>query len=365
MRLSVIESFYPAYLHQFYRKRPWLKDASFAECRLSLLEDRFDASHIFEPIYHHDPNVQFVVYNDKHSQQRWAQENRLRTRNMIEILLTQIEHHRSDVIYALEPSFMTPDVMSRFPGTVKKIIIWHAFPAIANYDGVDLVLSSHKNYLIQASSKGVATGYFTPSHDPEMSRLAYNEFRPIDISFVGIYADTHGRRNRLLQKIADLGNYCRLVFGLMHPKKRPLLNTRFLRRLPSPFPYLPRNLRRVSYGPIFGRDLYGILSHSKIVLNASADVALTPYRGNMRCYEAMGCGACLVSDEGMYPNGMIDNETFISFTDEEDAVRKIKELLQDPGRCRSIGRKAADMIETNYSKSAQWSRFKELVSNLG
>jgi hypothetical protein len=46
-----------------------------------------------------------------------------------------------------------------------------------------------------------------------------------------------------------------------------------------------------------------LIGSSKIVRSGAIDMAGAD-RGNMRCFEAMGCGALLLSDEGNYPEGM-------------------------------------------------------------
>jgi hypothetical protein len=51
------------------------------------------------------------------------------------------------------------------------------------------------------------------------------------------------------------------------------------------------------------QKLYELIGKSKIVLNGVIDMVGRD-RGNMRCFEAMGCGALLLSDEGNYPKGM-------------------------------------------------------------
>jgi spore maturation protein CgeB len=146
----------------------------------------------------------------------------------------------------------------------------------------------------------------------------------------------------------------------MHPRFRPWTNVRFLNRIPSPWPYLPSEIRRVSQGPVFGRELYALLSRAKIVFNASIDMAGS-HRGNIRCFEAMGCGACMVSDEGIYPDGMVDGETFVSYNDSLHAVAALERLLAEPERARTIGRRAAAMLAERHSKEQQWQRFGELV----
>ena len=65
----------------------------------------------------------------------------------------------------------------------------------------------------------------------------------------------------------------------------------------------PDAIAEIAKPPVFGRQLYELIGSSKIVLNGAIDMAGTD-RGNMRCFEAMGCGALLVSDAGGYPDGM-------------------------------------------------------------
>jgi hypothetical protein len=54
----------------------------------------------------------------------------------------------------------------------------------------------------------------------------------------------------------------------------------------------PDAIAGIAKPPVFGRLLYELIGSSKIVLNGAIDMAGTD-RGNMRCFEAMGCGALL------------------------------------------------------------------------
>ena len=364
MRLLIVESFYGNYLEKFYQKRPWLDSATSLECQAFLLEDRFDAPHIFEPVYNHDPDVRFVVFNDERCQRKWAVVNGLRTVNLEDILVAQIEEHRSEVVYWLAPQLRSRNLNDFLKGRVKKNIIWSAAPQTPNnYDGVDLVLSSHKQYLEHANEFGIESAYFTPSLDPQLVSYSANTFRPIDICFVGSYSPAHSKRNKLLEKLSELASKYRIVLGLMRPRPRRLSSIPFLSRFLNPSGKLPKNLQKISCGPVFGRDLYTLFSHSKIIINASVDLTV-PFRGNMRCYEAMGCGACMLSDEGIYPQGMESGVTFVSYSDEDDMCLKVEKLLFDGDLCRSIGQKGAEMLSEHYSKPEQWIRFRALMEKL-
>ena len=87
-------------------------------------------------------------------------------------------------------------------------------------------------------------------------------------------------------------------------------------------------IAKIAKPPIFGRQLYELIGRSKIVLNGTIDMAGQD-RGNMRCFEAMGCGALLVSDAGNYPEGMVADETIVTYQTSEDCLNQIRRSLAD------------------------------------
>src|SRR4029077_15350001 len=104
--------------------------------------------------------------------------------------------------------------------------------------------------------------------------------------------------------------------------------------------------------PVFGRDLYAALARSKIVLNGAIDMAGSE-RGNMRCWEALGCGALMVSDAGCYPEGMVDGETLRLFATPAQAVEAVEVALAGESQRARIAAAGQRMISTAYSKQRQ------------
>ena len=84
----------------------------------------------------------------------------------------------------------------------------------------------------------------------------------------------------------------------------------------------------------------------------------------MRCFEALGGGAMLLSDEGDYPDGMRDGETIVTYNSPEQAVNRIETLLEDSERRLRVARAGHEMVSTRYSKEAQWKRFEALVASI-
>jgi spore maturation protein CgeB len=122
----------------------------------------------------------------------------------------------------------------------------------------------------------------------------------------------------------------------------------------------PVEIRRVAKPAVFGRDLFEVLSRAKIVLNGAIDMAGND-RGNMRCFEAMGCGALLLSDAGVYPAGMENDRTLVTYDSVAGAMDATAGLLADSTRRLGIAAAGNELMNTQYSKSRQWAAFKALV----
>ena len=181
--------------------------------------------------------------------------------------------------------------------------------------------------------------------------------------FVGGYSRHHRQRAVILEVVAALADRYNIVFHLDR--------SRLCRLAESPLGYLlplaghrrPPAIRAIAKAPVFGLDYYEALSAAKIVLNGAIDMAGAD-RGNMRCFEALGSGALLLSDEGNYPDGMADGDTIATYKSPEDAVSQVKTFLDAPARRSGLARAGHEMVSTRYSKEIQWQRFEALVAAL-
>src|SRR5205085_6727591 len=90
----------------------------------------------------------------------------------------------------------------------------------------------------------------------------------------------------------------------------------------------PSSIADIARSPVFGRELYVLLGQSKIVLNGAIDMA-GPDRGNMRCFEAIGCGALLLSDEGNYHDGMRNQDTMLTYDNAANCIGQIERSLKN------------------------------------
>jgi hypothetical protein len=332
----------------------------FLQQRDTLLHDSYGGAHVLLPVVNRSPDAFFTSGDVEKMQRAWAQESGLPARTpLADILLAQIEHHHTEVFYNLDPGRFDGAFVRRLPAHVKRKIAWRAAPGKVDFDGYDLVVSNFPSIRQSYEEQGIRTAELFPAHDTALDDYARNENRDIDVLFFGGFSRHHSKRAGILEAVARLNADYNVVFHLD--------NSRFTRLAETPLGWFgplakarrPDAIIKVAQPPVFGRAMYAELGRAKIVINAAIDMA-GPDRGNMRCFEAMGGGALLLTDDGIYPTGMVDGKTMVTYKGAEDAVAKIKQYLGHE-TWGELARFGHNMIQTNYRRSEQFSKFAELI----
>jgi len=339
--------------------------ATFAEKIRAFINFREGAAHILLPVDQRAGWAFFTNGDDGEVQRIWAREHGLPSRASLgDILKAQIEEHRADVFYNLDATGWNSEFIGSLPGCVKKVIAWHAAPfRDVSFSDYDLVVCNFPSILAALKQQGCRTDYFFPAYDPELEPFAARRDRPVDVLFVGGYSRHHGRRAAVLEAVAKLSGEYRIVYHLDRSRLCRLAESPLGRFLPLARHRRPQAIRAITREPRFGRDYYELLSAAKIVLNGAIDMAGED-RGNMRCFEALGSGALLLSDQGSYPDGMRDGETLATYASPEQAVQQVRRLLADSEQRLGLARVGHEMVSSRYSKAAQWQRFEALVASI-
>lgn len=151
------------------------------------LDDRFNAVHLLSPIVNMSQDGFFTNGDDEILQKKWARENGLRTSaSLEEILLAQIEAHRTEVFYNLDPMRYPSSFVRRLPSCVKRSVCWRAAPSPgADFSGYDLVVCNFPSIIKSWSQLGWRSAYMTPSYDPAMDGGLIEQKRDIDVLFIG------------------------------------------------------------------------------------------------------------------------------------------------------------------------------------
>lgn len=360
MKLFQNSGVYPAYLPRLRRLTQGNK--GFNAQVGAFLDDRFGACHFLKPVLDRAASAFFTNGDDEQLQRQWARERGMRSvSTLTDILLAQIEDHRTEVFYNLDPMRYQSDFVRKLPSCVKKTVAWRAAPSPgADFSAYDLVVCNFPGILQGYAAMGWRTAWLAPAHDPAMVGYAGATERPVDVVFVGGYTRHHRRRAELLEAVAALQNEHSVRFHLDRSRLTRWAESIPGRLLPLARHRRPEVIRAVTQPPVFGLDLYRALANAKIVLNGAIDMAGQD-RGNMRCFEAMGCGGLLLSDEGNYPEGMIAGVNLETYSTPEAAVGLIRQLLKNDDQRSRMAKSGTEMIARNYSKARQWERFASLT----
>jgi hypothetical protein len=363
MRIFQNAGIYPAYLSRLNHIAGEAK--TFSQRASVFLGDRYGACHFLLPVLQGHANAFFTNGDDEFLQRMWAREQGMASDvTLKQILLAQIEHHRADVFYNHDPMRYGSEFVRRLPGCVKHAVAWRAAPSPnADFGAYDVVVCNFPTILQEYTKIGWRSEYFSPAHDPEMNAYAANVDRPFDVVFVGGYSRHHRRRAEVLEAVSESRKHLRVAFYLDRSRLTRLAESPIGRLFPLFSHRRPVNIRTVSAEPVFGRDLYGVLSRAKVVLNGAVDMAGGD-RGNMRCFEAMGCGALMVSDAGRYPSGMRHGENMLTYRNAEEAVSQIKRAVCEVEWTRQIARNGHELMRFSYDKATQWQNFQDLVGRL-
>ena len=338
---------------------------SYTEHLEVFLADCYGACHVLGPVLERSADAFFTNGDDEGIQRAWAREHGLSaTISMADILLAQLEEHRAEVFYNLDPMRFGAEFVARLPGCVKRTIAWRAAPSAgADLGAFDLLVCNFPGILRGYAAQGWRCAYFAPALDPTMEQFSAQQERPVDVVFVGGYTRHHRNRSEVLEAVAGLADRRTVMFHIDRSRPTVLAESPLGCLLPLGKYRRPKVIQQVHAEPVFGIDLYAVFSRAKIVLNGAIDMAGED-RGNMRCFEAMGCGALMVSDAGRYPAGMADGETMLTYDTPAGAAATIDGILNRPDELRAIAMRGRRSMEQHYNKRDQWSSFVELASAL-
>jgi spore maturation protein CgeB len=196
---------------------------------------------------------------------------------LYESLATQIRYHKPDVLLNHDMYLIRCDFLKEMKPYVGLLMGQHAGPPLPTDLGCyDLFISSFQPYVDRARHMGIPAELNRLGCDPAWLSCMDGEERPFDTTFIGSFHPMHASRVALLEVLCS--------------------------RFPQVKVWTPRvdqlalgsSIRNCYQGVAWGREMYQILSRSKITLNHHGDVL--PYANNIRLYEATAMGAMLITD---------------------------------------------------------------------
>lgn len=305
-----------------------------------------------------------IIINDLILQRKWL---RLKKKNIKDenILKTQIESIKPDYILFNNIRDFENNIIYCKTKKIKTLF----------YDGIG------SNKLYEYKPSGVITclkysyKFYKKNKIPCLylphgfdERIKIKSKKKYDIIFIGnISSFKHIKRTIFLY---ELSNYLKL--NLWISEKPNLLKSIFI------FFYLlifqPNNslkyllainlIKKENNGAIYGKDMYELISKSKIVVNFHIDTSKDE-SANMRMFEVTGLGTCLATDNKKnLKNFFNKSNEILVYNNVKDISKKIKYLLNNESKLKNISRKGRLRTLKNHKLNLRFLKLEKFIKEI-
>ena len=335
MRIAVVDTYYPAFVAEHYRRRPKLRRAPYAEQLEALFARSFGTSNAYsynlKALGHESAEL---AVNCLEVQSAWAREHgtaalgRLttalptrvgvaaRSRFLHRVAREQLAALDPEVVYLQDLWFFRRDELDALRAECRLVVgqIASRPPGLDLLRGFDLITTSFPHFVSRFREAGIDSEYLRVAFDERvLGRVrargvdpAPAADRPYGLSFVGGLDPTvHGEGVALLERLSGRVPIDVWGYGARASSK------------PNGY-----------HGEAWGLEMYKVLARSRISLNRHIDVA-EGHANNMRLFETTGVGALLLTESA--PN-LADlfapGEEVVAYDDEDDLMEKIEHYLE-------------------------------------
>lgn len=369
-KILILDTYYPAFLDEFYKNNPKAKNLNYERQKRSLQNSLFGTSDFYSKSLNQlGFSSTEIIINNTILQERWEKEyakriklnlhnklidifikavpfiaNRVSSRSNLEILKEQIEYYKPDILYCQNIGYTDPAFLYSVKNKVKLLVgqIASPLPPKLFLKPYDLIITSFPHFIGKFKKMGIKAEYLKLCFESSIPKRIPKQKRIYDVTFVGGISRVHKAGLKLLYKLAEEVDLDVWGYGREELDKGS-------------------RLYKSHHGEAWGKDMYKIFLQSKITVNRHIDIAEN-YANNMRLYEATGCGAMLLTDKKKNLNEMFSvGREVVEYGSIGDLAAKIKYYLTNEKERVKIAKagQAKTMKRHNYSV-----RMKELVEIL-
>ncbi len=350
MRLLKIGVYYPAYLEQFYARRPGLAAEPYAAQHAALIDDCFGSSdfwtHALSQLGYETCDL---IINAEPMQRAWAAERGPafdEANWLFQITEAQVRDFRPDVLIVADYSTVTAAFLRRLRDacpSLKLVLGWCGAPYgdASVFAEWDVVLSCVPELVSHFREAGHRSRHVNHAFEPRvLERLEGETATAADFAFIGSlvkFERFHLGREKLLSRLVKETGLQIWSAVVRPPSSRLGSVARFLRGAwRSPQTSVDARIARRARPPLFGLDMFRQLRASRVALNTHIDIS-THSASNMRLFEATGVGACLLTDWKENLGELFEPDAeVVAYRDAEECVEKVKYLLAHESRRRDI-----------------------------
>jgi spore maturation protein CgeB len=357
MKLLRINTNNGEYLKQFYRRRPYLEQQSYAEQRKALAYDAFFWDGYWTVEFSKlGYEVQEIIWNCKTLQRQWAIEHLPLSKhsiyNLDDILLSQITTYNPDIVWLKRRDIeFLKTLKARFPG-IKLIIGWvgSELPRehLRFFLAPDIIFSCAPESVEQLSAYRENVYHINHWFVPDVLTRINSRRDSHDVVFTGeirLGPQHHRQRLGILEALVKQCKFAIYSSSVVNGTTRlsVMQNLCYIIRR-NPY----RHIMNVCREGVFGLDMIQLLRDSLISLNMHADSS-PRFASNMKMFEVCGSGSCLVTDWKENINDLFAEDTeVVTYKSVGECVEKVKWLLANPKKRQEIARAAQKRVETEH-----------------
>ncbi len=319
-----VNTYYSGFLKEHYRRIPELTHRLYREQQLSLQDYCFGDSDFYSVgLAQAGWEAGDLIVNCEPLQMAWAGENGFNGAGLA-IAIEQIQRCRPDVVYIQDLNICTKDFIDTIRPYTNIIVgqIASPVPSQTHLNGFDIIISSFPHFVERFRKIGITSYYQPLAFEPHVLARTPNysyDSRPVECSFVGGLSSLHSKGYELLDFLAKATPIDFWGYGV--------------ETLPP-----DSAIRERHHGEVWGKDMFKILSSSKITVNRHVDVAEN-FANNMRLFEATGCGALLITDYKDNLNELFEiGKEVVAYRSIEECSELIKYYLAHPDEAEKIAK---------------------------
>ncbi len=318
MKILFLNIYYESFLDKHYRDNPELSNASYEEQEKSIQATMFGDSDFYSHAMNKlGWNAKDLIINDNNLQHRWASDFGFNYETLTDIMIEQIKMLKPDVVYSQGVWVINQKVHDAIRPHVKLITGQVGFP-LDNYAApfYDVLFTTLPENVKKFEDAGTPAHYVPLAFDPRALDFELEE-RTYPLTFIGNLTGNHTKRRELLEIVSD---------------------HRRIDCWGNGYEELSKKMNIHHHGEAWGKDMFAIMRQSAMTLNCHID-SVFPYVGNMRMFEATGCGALLFTDDGMNgPDFFRHYQEAIVYQNPRHCLSQIEVYTGKPDECLKIAK---------------------------
>ncbi len=365
---------YREYIESFYQRFPNVNLLSYAEQYQQLVQDSIEISSAYVKNFNKIGVEAYEIITNAHVlQDTWRKEhNVVNDVSEKDLVIQQVKYYQPDVVWIDDLGLVEEEWKSKLlkeVPTIKLFVGHHCAPysddLLQRLKLLDIVFTCTPGLKNEFEQHGLKSHLLY--HGFEESVLdnvrENNTKEELDFVFTGSLisgAGFHKTRIEYIEAILKSGIKMDL-FGNLESRKKLMIKKVFyhlivtlrkigLGKLIETIPLLKKNkafgdtpinfyskeLMNSSRPPVFGLEMYKVLSKANICFNIHGDVAGN-CAGNIRLFEATGVGSCLVTDWKDNITTLFEpDKEIITYKTKEECIEKVKWLIANPEERKKI-----------------------------